>query len=368
MKKMKMTVITVLITLFIIISLSIWWFDTQQKILPEGLIQTNGRIEGDHYTVASKVPGKVMQLLAHEGDAVKEGQVLVKLDDVQVRARVAQSQAELEILSAQLKSSQTTLAMMKKQIPLQIDTAKAEIAHADAALASAKASAKQAAKDSRRFSELLKKNTVDKETAEHKNLTWTIARAEFATAMAALTQSKKRLAEAELGWEKIEAKKHDVASIVAKLKQAQAALVEKQSVLDDLTIQAPATGTITTRIIDKGEVVVAGSPLFDIVDLNRLYLKVYVPEIKIGKVRLNLPARIYTDAFPEKPFAATVRYIASQAEFTPKEVQTPDERVKLVFAVKLYLNENPHQQLAPGLPADAIIRWQEGASWAKPRW
>ena len=94
-------------------------------------------------------------------------------------------------------------------------------------------------------------------------------------------------------------------------------------------------------------------------DLDRLYLKVYVPEIQIGKVRLDLPARIYTDAFPDQPFEATVRYIASKAEFTPKEVQTPDERVKLIYPVKLYLAENPDHRLTPGLPADAVIRWKD---------
>jgi len=97
-------------------------------------------------------------------------------------------------------------------------------------------------------------------------------------------------------------------------------------------------------------------------------LKVYVPEFQIGKVRLGLPARIHTDAFPAKPFEATVRYISSRAEFTPKEVQTSDERVKLVYAVKLYLEENPDHSLTPGLPADAIIRWKEGVPWENPRW
>lgn len=85
-------------------------------------------------------------------------------------------------------------------------------------------------------------------------------------------------------------------------------------------------------------------------------------------MRLGLPARVYTDAFPDLPYAATVRYIASRAEFTPKEVQTPDERVKLVYAVKLYLNANPEHRLTPGLPADAVIRWKEGMEWTKPRW
>jgi HlyD family secretion protein len=92
-----------------------------------------------------------------------------------------------------------------------------------------------------------------------------------------------------------------------------------------------------------------------------------VPEVQIGKVRLDLPARIYTDAFPNEPFAATVRYIASKAEFTPKEVQTSDERVKLIYAVRLYLANNPDHRLTPGLPADAIIRWRDDVAWAKPR-
>ena len=154
----------------------------------------------------------------------------------------------------------------------------------------------------------------------------------------------------------------------ARVAQAEAALAEASSVQDDLTIRAPASGIITTRIIDVGEVVAGGAPLFDIVDLDRLYLKVYVPGKEIGKVRLGLPARVYTDAFPDEPVHATVRYIASRAEFTPKEVQTPDERVKLVYAVKLYLDANPDHRLTPGLPADAVIRWKEDALWAKPQW
>ena len=93
--------------------------------------------------------------------------------------------------------------------------------------------------------------------------------------------------------------------------------------------------------------------MFDLVNLDRLYLQVYVPETEIGRLRLGLPAKVYTDAFPDQPFDATVRYIASEAEFTPKEVQTKDERVKLVYAVRLYFESNPDHRLTPGLPAEA---------------
>lgn len=161
---------------------------------------------------------------------------------------------------------------------------------------------------------------------------------------------------------------HEAEEAELAAKVAQARLAEATSLLDDLNLPAPIAGTVTRRLADVGEVVAAGAPLLVIVNLDRLYLKVYVPEAEIGKLRLGLPAQVYTDAFPERPFPATVRYIASRAEFTPKEVQTPDERVKLVYAVKLYLDANPEQRLTPGLPADAVIRWQEDAPWAKPRW
>jgi HlyD family secretion protein len=183
----------------------------------------------------------------------------------------------------------------------------------------------------------------------------------------AVRVAERQLAQARLGDERLRAREDEVKALAAQLDQTRAAQKEAESVLADLAIAAPADGIITQRLVNAGEVVAAGAPLFDIVDLDRLYLKVYVPEKDIGKVRLGLPAQVYTDAFPDRPFPATVRYIASRAEFTPKEVQTPDERVKLVYAVRLYLEANPEHRLTPGLPADAIIRWREDTPWAKPR-
>ncbi len=352
----------------VVVLAAVWWFWLRQPPLPEGLVQANGRIEGDHYTVASKWSGRIVELFAREGDQVEAGRILIKLDDAQLRAKLEQAQAALATSKAQLKSAQTSLTVFKKNVPLRIASAKAAVDHARAALASAQATELQSRKDARRFRELLKSHTVEKHRSEQAELNWKVAKADYATAEAALTQAEKQLAEAELGWEQITAREDQVAAAAAQKSQAEAALMETQSILDDLNIHAPATGMITTRIADTGEVVAAGSPLFDIVDLDKLYLKVYVAENNIAKVRLGLPARIYTDAFPDRPFAATVRYIASQAEFTPKEVQTPDERVKLVYAVKLYLDENPEHRLTPGLPADAMIRWQENTPWEKPRW
>ncbi|RLA18962.1 MAG: secretion protein HlyD [Gammaproteobacteria bacterium] len=293
-------VVIVVIALF-----AVWWSFFRVTPLPEGLIQANGRIEGDHYTVAGKIAGKIIELKAREGDEVKMGQVLAKLDSGQINAKVLQ--------------------------------AKSGVVAADAECSAAEASELQSRRDKSRLQNLLKNNTASKQETERAIVAW------------------------EVDKDRLNASK-------ARCSVAKAVLQEVKSIQDDLIIRAPAKGIITTRIVDEGEVVAAGSPLFDIVDLDRLYLKVYVPGNQIGKVRLGLVARIYIDAFPDRPFPATIRYIASRAEFTPKEVQTPDERVKLVYAVKLYLAENPDHQLTPGLPADAVIRWKEGIEWEKPRW
>jgi len=224
----------------------------RQKPLPEGLIQANGRIEGDHYTVASKVAGRIVRLLAHEGDWVKTGQTLIKLDDVQIRARVEQARAAAKASDAQLKAARTDLATLKKTVPLKIDTAKAGVVHAEALLAATEVKLEQAGRDARRYGTLVKTYSVSRQKSEHADLALRVAKEDHAVARAALTRAKKQLAEADLGWDRIKSKKSQVSALEAQLKQAQAALAEAQSVLDDLTIYAPATGMITTRIVDTG--------------------------------------------------------------------------------------------------------------------
>lgn len=367
MKNRAKTIIITLVAIMLgAVALVGWWFYGREAPLPDGLIQANGRIEGDHYIVAGKASGRIIKLGAREGDSVKKGQIMAQLDDSQVRAGVTRAKAGVEGSKARFSAALTKLEILKKDVPLKIDTAKADVSHARAQLVAAEAGDRQAGRDADRMKTLLKEGVVEKHRSEEADLAWTAKHSELITAQEALKQAQKRLAEAELGWAQIKAMEYEVKGYKAQVAHAEAALTKARSLLDDLTIHAPAAGVITIRIVNSGEVVAAGSPMFDIVDLDRLYLKVYIPEKMIGKVRLGLHARIYTDAFPDKPFPAKIRYIASQAEFTPKEVQTPDERVKLVYAVRLYLDSNPEHRLTPGLPADAVIRWKEETPWAKP--
>jgi HlyD family secretion protein len=259
------------------------------------------------------------------------------------------------------------LAVLNLEVPLAIEAATAKVDSAQAAIKKAQAVEYEARRDADRMRPLIREQAVSQQQLDQAEARWKVALTDITVAKAALDQANKELAQAELGWRRIRSKEAEVAALERQRDQADAVLAEADSVLRDLTILAPTDGTITTRMVDVGEVVTGGAPLLELVDLDRLYLQVYVPEVQIGKVRLDLPARVYTDAFPDHPFEATVRYIASKAEFTPKEVQTPDERVKLIYAVRLYLKDNPEHRLTPGLPADAIIRWKDDVAWVRPR-
>lgn len=335
---------------------------------PEGLIQTNGRIEGDPVSVASKVPGRIIRMEVREGDSVRPGQVLVRLDDAQLRARVEQARAAVATLEAQLLSADAALELLRSEVPLRAQAATADVGRAQALAAKAEATSLQARRDAERATSLAAQGFASRQLGERAQLVSDAATAELMSAREGLAQSRRQLDIARLGDRQVRAREAERMALQAQLRQAKASLAEAESLLADLTITAPSAGVVAVRVREPGEVVASGAPLLELVDLDQLYLKAFVAEREIGKLRRGLPARIHTDAFPDQPFTATVRYISSRAEFTPKEVQTPDERVKLVYAVKLYIDANPGGRLTPGLPADAMIRWKEGAPWTKPRW
>ncbi len=345
-----------------------WRLVLAHRALPEGLIQVNGRIEGDQVTVASKLAGRIAELKVHEGDSVKAGQVLAVMDAAQIQAKVDQATAAVAALGSQRAAVETALGALRRQVPLDQAAADTGVSQAAAVKTKADAARAQAERDAQRLEDLAQRGSVPAQRAEQARLAATAAAADATAAQEALARAKVRSAQAGLGADKIRAQESQLAAVTAQQAQAQATLAEAQSVLNDLTLKAPSAGVVVTRVREPGEIVAAGSPIVDLVDLDHLYLKAYVPEAQIGRLRLGLPAQLWTDAFPKQPFAATVKNIGQRAEFTPKEVQTPDERVKLTYAVKLYLDQNPDHRLTPGVPADAVVRWKDGVAWQQPRW
>ncbi|MFP4316546.1 MAG: HlyD family secretion protein [Desulfovibrionales bacterium] len=339
-----------------------------EEELPSGLVQVNGRMEGDVATVGSKYEGRVEEIRIREGTRVEKGEILLVLESDRTRAQVRQAEHQLESLSERLKALQTELSILEADVPLNIERTRDAVEQARARVQETRERQEQASRDASRFARLYEEETVARREAEEASLQLQVTESELAVARKALEQAEKELEQAALGRKRIQARKEELAAARSDVERARAGLDEITTVLNDLTIRAPVTGTVTSRLVEEGETVSPGGALFEVVNLKTLYLKAYVPETDIGKIAHGHPARIHVDAFPDRVFPATVGFIASEAQFTPKDVQTPEERTKLVYEVRLYLDENPGGRLTPGLPADAVIKWEEGAQWAEPVW
>lgn len=331
-----------------------------------GIVEAAGRIEGRITTVTPKSFGRVVAIRVDEGQRVRAGQVLAVLDDEAQRERIRAADENLRSLQERLRSAETQLAVSTQQVPLQIAQAGDGLRQAEAGLAEARASALQTTRDAERSAQLLARELIAPQEAEAAALRAAVAREAVNEAQAGLARAEKQLALAELGTRQLEAQRADRDGLARQVRQAGAALAEQASYLAAFTIRSPLDGTVLTRNIELGMRMNVGDTLYTLVDLNQLYLKVYVPEPQIGKVTLGQEARVYVDAYPGRPFAARVSKIYQQAEFTPKNVETKEERVKLVFPVELAVVENPGAVLKPGMPADGLIRVQADAPWPEP--
>ncbi|SIN84573.1 HlyD family secretion protein [Sulfurivirga caldicuralii] len=330
-----------------------WHLHAEQQ--DDSTLLLNGRIEGDHLLAAAKQPGRVVELTRQEGEAVKKGQVLARLDDRQIRSRVTQAASAWHAAQAQYASAQTALEVLKKSVPLQVETAQAALSHAEAQASAAQAQHDQARREAARLAVLYRKKQISRDALEKAQLAEKTARAQWQVAQAAVIQTQKALNEARLGYERIRSEEAKVNAAHAAMLQAHAALEEAMSVLEDMTIRAPGDGTIVRRLAHVGEVLPAGSVLYEIVDLDALYFQGYIPEKALGRIQLGSIARVKVDALPGQSEEAVLRFMNQQAEFTPKEIQTPDERIKQVFAARFYLKRNPGHHYLPGMPADAEV-------------
>lgn len=353
---------------FCAIGVGLLYYLVHLKKMPEGLIAASGRIEGERIIAATKYPGRIARVMVREGDSVLMGALIAQLDSDQVQARLEQAKQALNATQAQLRAAESSLALAKREIPLAVNLANAGVGQAQAILVKASAVEAQASLDAKRYQDLFEHGTIERHRAEQGELAWRVTQADLSLAREALIKAQQGSKQAALGRDKVAAREEEIVALRAQRDRAAAALDEATAVLNDLLIKAPAAGVVLSRLHEPGEVLMPGNAVAEMVDLDALHLKVYVPESSIGNIRLGLPARLYTDAQPERPYNAKVTYIAARAEFTPREVQTTEERVKLMYAVKLSIEKNPEHRLTPGLPADAVIRWKDEIAWQKPSW
>src|SRR5229473_2619973 len=374
-----------LVVLLVIAGVLAWanWA-TVSKIFHGGdgsdrIIRLSGRIEGDDSAVAPKTSGRILEVRVREGDSVNAGQILAVLDDQQLRAREEQARgavegavaktkvakAQIEVLEEQLRESQLQTEQATLDAEGRVSQAEADLAAAESDLARQEASFQLAAFDKEAYTRLAQTGAVSERqgkeavaNADQQAAAVAAAKRRIEATKGALTTAKANVANAAIRGaqsaairKQIAQQQAEIASATANAAQARAGLVEARANLQDLTVIAPFPGTVLTRTAEPGEVIQAGTAIVTLLDLTKVYLRGFIPEGRIGRVKIGQAARIYLDSQPDRPIAAYVLRIDPRATFTPENTYFQDDRVKQVVGVKLQLKD-AIGFAKPGMPAD----------------
>ena len=319
-------------------------------------LSATGRIEGREVTLAAKtIRARVSKLMADEGDVVTRGQMLAELEAAQIEAQTAAAAAAVTALDAQIRQTTLDVAYTTKNSQASIDAVAAAVRTAQAQANRARAVQANAESAFTRASSLFRDGVIARQEMDQAEMALRTSEAEVAAADQEVVRAKANVTLAVASADMVGVKQQQVRALEETRRAAQARLDEARATLAERILIASVDGTIVSRSVEVGDVVGPGSPIFTLVDMSRLYVKVYVPEPDIAKLRLGEPADISVDGFPGRRFSAHVSRIYQQAEFTPKNVETAEERLKLVFGVELAL-DNANGVLKPGMPASCVIR------------
>src|SRR6202166_3403036 len=382
-----------LIVGIIVAALVIWKIFFATPSLPASIVALSGRIEGDDSAVAPKTSGKILEVTVREGDTVTAGQVIARLDDAQVRAKEDQARAALADAQAKMQGSRDQIAVLQDQLRQnQLQTgqstmdaegrvrqAQADLTAAQADLVQQQAALRLAEFNRDAYSRLAKTGAVSQQQglqaevqADQQAAVVAASQRKVESSRGALTTAQANLDNPKIGVARVSSteaqiaqQQSTIASTKAATAQAQATLAQAEADRADLTVLAPFSGTVLTRAAEPGEVVQAGTAIVTLLDLSKVYLRGFVPEGQIGKLKIGQPARVYLDSAPDKPIDAAVQRIDPQATFTPENTYFRDDRVKQVVGVKLLL-KGALGFAKPGMPSDGEILVQ-GDVWPAGR-
>jgi len=317
-----------IIVLAIIAAVIVWrvWY---RERADEGVLLLSGNMEVTEVNVGFKLPGRIIELAVDEGQAVKKGDVLARLDSAELADAVQQSRAVLK--EAASRASELKAGSRRQEI----EQARANLSAQEAELAR------------------LKKDLERMETL-HANGAIPTAQLDAARSAYETRSAQRRSAAELLSLAKEGARRETIEAADFRVLQGRAALSAAEQRLSDTAIYAPIDGVVLKKTVEIGETVAQGVSVFTIGDLAAPWIKVYVKEDKLGLVKRGQAARVTTDSNKGKAYEGWVSYISQEAEFTPKSVQTQEERVKLVYALKVRVKD-ANGELKPGMPADVRI-------------
>lgn len=324
----------------------IWDTLIRTDSLPEGFASGNGRIEAVELDIASKYAGRVLEVYVDEGDFVSAGQLLATMDTAVQEAELREAQAQLQraLIGVETAGSLVTQREAAK------DAAGAVIAQRQAELNAAEATLG-------RTQELVDRGTAAAQTLD-------TDRASYESARAALSGARAELAAAEAG---IGYARSEVIGAEADVEAARATIARIEVTIDDSVLMAPRDGRVQYRVAQPGEVVAAGGIVLNMIDLGDVYMNFYLPTAVAGRLRMGAEARIVLDAAPQYVIPATISYVADVAQFTPRSVETANEREKLMFRVKaqipVALLQAHMHDVKTGLPGMAYMRLDPQAEW-----
>ncbi|HSG09705.1 MAG TPA: HlyD family efflux transporter periplasmic adaptor subunit [Longimicrobiales bacterium] len=293
-------------------------------------LAASGTVEATEADLGFQVPGRVLEVSAREGDVVSGGQELARLDAQELEAARAAAAAQLAAAEARLTE-------------LRRGARPEEVSQAEAALRAAQRRRQEAGLDAQRAQNLFAGGAVSQQALDRAVTTLEVAES-------ALDQAVQALALVREGprVETIQAQE-------AQVDEARANVARADAVLAHTVVRAPFPGRVTVRHREPGETVSPGAPVLTILDPMDRWVRIYVREDQIGGVQIGMAAQIRSDTYPDKVYDGQVTFIGSEAEFTPRNVQTTEERIKLVYPVKVRITGDPDFELKPGIPADVTL-------------
>lgn len=316
--------------------------------LPDGIAKGNGRIEAVEIDISTKSPGRIREILADEGDFVQVNDILARMDTDQLESQRKQAEAQLRRAEIGIETARSLVTQRE-----------AEHTAAEATVAQREAQLDAAQRRLARSQQLTQSRTVSQQVLDDD-------RATAQGAEAAVGAAKAQLAATEAA---IGAAKAQVVDAEASVEAAKAAIASIEADINDATLRAPKPGRVQYRVAQPGEVLSAGGRVLNLVDVSDVYMTFFLPTGQAGRVAMGADARIVLDAAPQYVIPAKISFVADVAQFTPKTVETEDERQKLMFRVKAKipqeLLQKYIQQVKTGLPGMAYVKLDPNAEWPK---
>ena len=292
-------------------------------------IRVSGNIEVTDAEVSFKISGHIDKRHVDEGELMRKGDIVATLDSSDLEDEVAIREADLQLAEANLAE-------------LEAGSRPEEISAAEANMMAAKADKEHKERDFHKAEDLFRKNVISDEEYTH-------AEGDYGVALNRLREAEEQFKLAKLG-----PRKETIDQARARVNQAGESLKLARTRLGYAKLFSPLSGIVLSKNVEPGEYVAPGTPVVTVGELESVWLRAYINETDLGRVKVSQQVNVLTDTYPDKIYKGHISFISSQAEFTPKTVQTEKQRVKLVYRIKVEI-PNPNMELKPGMPADADI-------------